>query len=161
MPQNKAPTALRILKGNPSKRALPKNEPQPDAGAEMPDNLSPVARQQWITVCEQLERAGLLTQVDRDALALYCETFARYREALDHLSRESCVVTSPNGYPIKNPWLTLAERAQDQMVALLREFGMTPAARSRVTVTNPRPKENKFLALLQKSGDGAIRQENK
>lgn len=67
------PTRLRILEGNPSKRPLPNNEPQPDPTMpECPDWLMADAKEEWHRVAPELHRIGLLTIVDQTALAGYC-----------------------------------------------------------------------------------------
>ena len=79
------PTALKIVRGNPGKRALPKDEPKPEAGAVAPDWLSPAAAEHWPLIARQLEDAQVLTVMDAPALALYCEAFARWKKANDHV----------------------------------------------------------------------------
>ena len=37
---NRKPTALRLIEGNRSKRAYPKDEPKPELGAQPPEWLS-------------------------------------------------------------------------------------------------------------------------
>ena len=62
------PTRLRILEGNPSKRPLPNNEPQPDPTMpECPDWLMADAKEEWHRVAPELHRIGLLTIVDQTA----------------------------------------------------------------------------------------------
>ncbi len=77
------PTALKVLQGNPGKRALPKGEPRPPAPSPPPAPrwLGEEARREWRRVARALHGAGLLTEADHDALALYCETFASWRRA--------------------------------------------------------------------------------
>lgn len=143
------PTALKIVRGNPGKRALPENEPTPQAGALTPEWLSPQAAEHWLEVAAQLEAAGVLTVIDAAALALYCEAFARWRAAMDHLRINGLVVTTPSGYPVQSPYLAIANKAHDQMAKLLIEFGMTPSSRSRVTKAKPSENKNPFADLVK------------
>jgi P27 family predicted phage terminase small subunit len=149
VPQNTVPTAIKILRGNPGHRPLPENEPTPELGAEMPEGLSSEAARHWPKISALLEDMGVLTNVDAQALALYCEVFARWRYACTQLARYGLVVKSPSGYPIQSPYLAIENRAQDQMVALMREFGMTPASRTKVSSVKPKQKENSFLRLMK------------
>src|SRR5262245_25415667 len=126
------PTELRILAGNPGHRPLPENEPKPELGAEMPDFLSAAAQEHWPKIARQLESVGVLTRMDAVALALYCETFARWKHANDQVFRFGTVIKSPNGYPMQSPWLQISNKAHEQMVRLLVEFGMTPSSRTRL-----------------------------
>lgn len=64
------PTALKILQGNPGHQKLPRNEPKPTADfPTRPGWLEPEAKREWMRVCGELHRLGLLTVVDRAALA--------------------------------------------------------------------------------------------
>lgn len=67
------PTFLKLLQGNPGKRELPQNEPQPakpkGAVPKAPRHLSDPARKQWRVVAKQLAGANILTELDAHALA--------------------------------------------------------------------------------------------
>ncbi|MFM0565801.1 phage terminase small subunit P27 family [Paraburkholderia sediminicola] len=131
------PTALKLARGNPGKRPLPDAEPRPGLEVVIPDWLSPAARKHWPTIADPLRAAGLLTALDATALALYCEAFARWKHANDHVVKFGPVVRGAAGYPVRSPYLTVANRAFAQMTHILVEFGMTPSSRSRVTATKP------------------------
>jgi P27 family predicted phage terminase small subunit len=129
------PTRLKLLQGNPGKRKLNREEPKPRPSLpEPPVYLSSEAKEHWGVVAAQLSEAGLLTDLDRDALALYCEAYARWVHANQQLARFGPLVKSPNGYPMQSPFLAIANKAFEQMRAMLVEFGMTPSSRSRVHV---------------------------
>src|SRR5262245_24433384 len=91
------PTALKVIRGNPGKRPLPENEPEPEAGAEAPDWRSPLALAHWPTVAAQLEAANVLTEMDAVALGLYCEAFARWKDANAQVERHGLVVQGQKG----------------------------------------------------------------
>lgn len=133
MGRKPVPTALKIVRGNPGKRPLNENEPTPKSDADMPDWLSKEAAKHWPVVAAQLRDAKLLSAVDGAALALYCEAFARWRHASDQVSKYGPVVKAPSGYPVQSPYLSIANKAHEQMCKLLIEFGMTPSSRSRVS----------------------------
>jgi P27 family predicted phage terminase small subunit len=143
------PTHLKVLRGNPGKRPLHENEPTPEPGAAMPTWLSPAAAAHWPAIAERLEKAGVLTVLDQTALAMYCEAFARWRHATDHVAQHGPVIVSPSGLARRSPHLVIADRASEQMVRLLTEFGMTPSSRSRVSKVQPdKPQMNPRAALL-------------
>jgi P27 family predicted phage terminase small subunit len=75
---------------------------------------------------------GILTTLDGTALAAYCQAFSRWVDAEAKARKLGPIIKSPSGYPMLNPYVTLAKTAFDQMTKYLIEFGMTPAARSRV-----------------------------
>ena len=135
------PTALRKLQGNPSKRPFPQNEPQPRSGIPpCPRHIQGEARKEWSRTSKELASCGLLTSVDRAALAAYCQAWARWVQAEGVLREAGLLIKTPNGMLVQSPMLAIANRAMDQMKAFLVEFGMTPAARTRVQVQPPEKK---------------------
>lgn len=134
MPGRKpTPTALKLVRGNPGHRPIRDDEPVPKGEAVMPEWLSPEAARHWPKVAQLLQDAGLLTSVDAAALALYCESFARWHHANQQVAKFGPVVKTPNGFPVQSPFLGIANKAQEQMTRLLVEFGMTPSSRTKVT----------------------------
>jgi P27 family predicted phage terminase small subunit len=101
---------------------------------ERPVTLSGAAAEEWDRITSLLARLGLVQEVDRAALAIYCQAWARWLEAEAALRRDGCVIESPNGYPIQSPWLAIAAQAVKQMHAAVAEFGLSPVARARIRV---------------------------
>ena len=134
------PTRLKVITGNPGKRPLNKNEPKPRPA--VPDCLTDAAKAEWERISQELLSLRLLTSIDRAALAAYCQAWGRWVEAEEALKKHGVVVRSPNGFPIQSPYLAIANKALDQMRAMLTEFGMSPSSRSRVTAQlSPMPPE--------------------
>jgi len=132
------PTQLKVLQGNPGKRALNKSEPKPAAKKpSAPKHLEGEAKREWNRIAKKLFELGLLTEVDRAALAMYCTTWARYVRAEEELARVDAewVASTDKGYEHQSAWLQVSNQAMKLMRALLAEFGMSPSSRSRVTIT--------------------------
>src|SRR5579859_506648 len=90
------PSRLKILQGNPGKRPLNDKEPQPAAGRpSCPKALGGEARKEWNRVARALLRLGLLTHIDRAALAGYCQSWARWVFAEARLAEEGAVHADP------------------------------------------------------------------
>ena len=84
-----------------------------------------------------LSAAKLLTPADRAALAGYCQCWARWVEAERFISEHGTVVQfrDEHGnlkYSQAAPHVGIAIKMLDRMRQFAAEFGMTPAARSRV-----------------------------
>jgi P27 family predicted phage terminase small subunit len=134
------PTNLKILHGNPGKRPLPQNEPKPAPIApDCPDWLCDDAKAEWARICPQLERLGLLTQVDMAAMVGYCESWAQYKKTMEFLHKHGEV------YPIKNedgsikylqqvPQVSIANKALGNIRAAASQIGLSPSDRSRIAV---------------------------
>jgi P27 family predicted phage terminase small subunit len=130
------PTALKLLRGNPSHRPLNIDEPKPKPGHLTPPTwLEGDAVVEWNRLAPILYRLGLLTEIDGQALATYCLAWARWREAETHIKRYGMVIKGKGGFPIISPFVAVANRSMAQMKGFLVEFGMTPSARSRVAAS--------------------------
>jgi len=144
------PTTLKMLRGNPGKRPLSDDEPRPKAKLPAPpSHLSAEAKREWWRLGKQLAAMGLMTKVDRAALALYCQAWARWLEAEVALKKYGVIVKSPNGFPMQSPYLAVANKAMEQIRAMLTEFGMSPSSRTRVHAT-PQPDEEDELERWQR-----------
>ena len=143
------PTLLKLFEGNPGKRPLNKNEPKPRPAVPCcPSHLSGEAKKEWRRIVPELAAVGLITRIDRAALAMYCEAWGRWLEAEDALRKYGVMVKSPNGFPMQSPYLAVANKAMEQMRGLLTEFGMSPASRTRISVWEPDAGDPEFEALL-------------
>jgi len=136
------------LQGNPGRRPLPDDEPRLESCfPDPPDHLSEAARKHWNEVGGMLHEAGILTAVDADALAAYCELHARWVEANEKIREYGLVIKSPSGAPMQSPYFKISAITFDAMKAMLVEFGMTPSSRARVKSTKPKEVENPFAAI--------------
>jgi P27 family predicted phage terminase small subunit len=139
------PTALKILRGNPGKRRLPREEPKPaPAGAAAPSDLSTPARALWDEHAPELARLHLLTILDRRALATACrlqavgEAFLQDAErSLEVASRRKKTAGARARRP--SPALWAALKCLEKAHALWYRFGITPSERTRLQ--SPTPKE--------------------
>lgn len=146
------PTVLRELAGNPGKRPLNQAEAKPKQEIpQCPRHLSDEAKKEWHRIVKDLFEAGLFTKIDRPALAAYCQAYGRWVEAEAHLEDEDFVQVTDKGYQYQTPWLSIANQAMKQMHNFLAEFGMTPAARSRVNATPPKEEADELEQLLFKT----------
>ena len=131
------PTALKVLEGNPGKRPLNGNEPKPEKTApKCPSWLEHEAKKEWRRMTKTLEAIGVLTQVDATAFAGYCQAYARWKEAEEFLSKHGTIFKTPSGYIQQVPQVSIAQTYLKIMKDFCSEFGLTPAARSRISVSN-------------------------
>jgi P27 family predicted phage terminase small subunit len=145
------PTRLKLLTGNPGKRALNANEPKPEAAIpECPVELGPVARREWERMATQLAALRILTHLDRAALAAYCGAYAMWAEATDSIQKYGTMVKSPTGYPVQSPYVSIANRQAEIMMRIASEFGFTPASRSRISA--PPRDEHDLFSMVDHSG---------
>lgn len=128
------PTALKVLRGNPGKRPLPKNEPMPDANEpHMPAWLDEDARAEWRRIVPILLKMKVLTVADGAALAVYCEAYSTMGQALKTLHQDGPTFISPKtSVEHARPEVGIVQQCRMHIKAFCQEFGMTPSARSRM-----------------------------
>ena len=135
------PSSLKLVQGNPGRRPVADGEPTPEVVApDCPGHLLAEARGEWDRIMPFLLRYRLVTEIDTAALALYCQAYGRWQEAERRIAEmrekggDGLLVKAPSGYPIQNPYLAIANRAMEDCHKYLQQFGLSPSARTRVTV---------------------------
>ncbi len=134
------PTRIKKLAGNPGRRRLNTSEPRPPVPTAIPYAprfLNAEARDEWNRMVNILVQMGLYTEVDRAALAMYCQAWGRWVVAERRLASEGEIIQSEQGGTYQNPWRHEANKAQEQMRRMLAEFGLTPSSRSRLSAPAP------------------------
>ncbi len=138
------PTAKKKLRGNPGRRPLPKNEPQPKISRNIPlapRHLDRVAQKEWRRMAKELHPLGLLTNIDLTALAAYCSTYSIWLDAQSQIQKHGVLIKAQSGFPMQSPYLQISNKAMSEIRKWLIEFGMTPSSRSRVEVKEVKPKD--------------------
>ena len=136
------PTKLRLLEGNRGKRALPKDEPQPEAcEPKLPATVKrdPVALAEWqrIASLTLLKHAAVLTLADGPMLEATSRAYSEYESAdaaLRGYGSETYSSITQGGGVIHRPYPEVAIRADAwrRWVAGLTHFGLSPATRGKV-----------------------------
>jgi P27 family predicted phage terminase small subunit len=142
------PTAIKRLEGNPGKRKLNEDEPTLTVGApECPDHLDEVAKKEWGRLTVILTAMKVLTEADYIALANLCQAYSTLINAQRQLNKTGILYKSKSGYIQQSPLLGIIHTQTTIVNNLLREFGLTPSSRTRVTIAEPEKKPNRFAAL--------------
>lgn len=136
-------TNLKILEGNPSKRPLNNDEPQPEQGAVCPTWLSKKAKKEWHRLAPILESCGILTRADEDTLAAYCDALVNFKRCTKLLEVGDLVEDGK-----VNPMI----RAQRNYAELLTKFGtrlgLSPSDRTSLKVS-PKKSVSKWEGKIQ------------
>lgn len=142
------PTKIKELRGTTRSCREKAQEPEYPRGLlEAPSHLAGLALDHWHEIYPKLEKAGVMSSIDAVALAAYCVAYQRWRVATDEVDKFGPVIESPSGYPIQSPYLAIANKAFEQMLKLMSEFGMTPSSRTRVSANKREPEKKGFSAL--------------
>lgn len=149
---------LRLLEGNPGKRRLPQPKARPAAArrrrprmASPPAWMPELGRAEWFRVGRLLTASGILTDTDLTALAAYCDAYCRWLDAREALARDGLTTETASGNLKAHPATVVVHQAVTEMRQFMAEFGLTPAARARVTA--PVPPARSIADLLNDLSD--------
>lgn len=146
------PTEVKKRQGTLQKCRTNAKEPTPQKGApKMPTGLSKKARAYWKDIAPQLDEMGVLTRADAMALTRLCEAVADWHQANEAEAEHGLVFTTVDGLIKANPATRLKSDADKRIRAWLIEFGLTPAARSKVSAKEgDEDKDNPYAQFLGK-----------
>ena len=156
---------LKLLRGSPGHQKI-HEEVQPELAPDIPEppkHLHRYASAEWRRIATECYRLRLLTTLDVQSLAAYCQAYAHWRKAIEQIARAETLNPDSGGmtvaridkegntYHIRNPMLTAANHAAREMLRFASEFGLTPAARARLASglsagEKPRGKFDGYLA---------------
>jgi P27 family predicted phage terminase small subunit len=138
MPNMRKPTALKMIEGTNRKARENPNEPMLESSIpNMPSWLPPKAKTCWRELSELLLGMRVITKADRKCLELLCDAYSEYRDCRKF-------VTS-NGYTYKTvtqsgdelhrpyPQVNMAQNAWKRVLDGLKEFGLSPSSKSKVS----------------------------
>ncbi len=108
-----------------------------------------------------LKNLGLLTKIDHAMFEAYCRTYSDWVRFSQKAYNSPVVMVGgkkkktagkneviiEKGYPMINPFLSLAQKALKDLRAIATEFGLTPSSRSRIRAEGPTDQDDlgKFL----------------
>ena len=152
------PTALKLLHGEKNKDRIRVDEPKPrPITPEVPPTLDKYAKAEWKRMVPILERNRLLTEVDGNTLAAYCQLISLNIQTSKALKRcgykmvaEKHTVDGAGNEFIEvkaNPLVNQQLKIISQLVPYFREFGMTPVSRTKIS-TGGRMDPGEYEALL-------------
>lgn len=140
------PTPTPILEARGSWRAKTRDgEPEVTGIPLCPDWLSDDAKQAWNRLIPMLTSAGIIGEVDENALTRYCQTFALWQICAKFTAEHGMT------YPVRNvagkvtdfkefAQVGRASRLSDQLLRIEQNFGMTPSARASLSVGTTKAK---------------------
>ncbi len=139
------PSGLKLVTGTDRADRRNPGEPRPVPRCpDPPPHLTAEACAEWIRISQQLCALGILSEIDRAALAAYCQAYGRWVQAetaLDQMATrdqltKGLMIRTKGGNAIQNPLVGTANKAMSDMMRYAAEFGMTPSARTRISAEN-------------------------
>lgn len=138
------PAALKALSGTVRADRVAPNQPLPSIGRpKRPSYLKGVGRRAWDFFADELIALKVLTPKDGAALELLCDAYVEWVQARDAVRENGLTFESATqfGFTLRpRPEVRIASDAWRRMHRMLVEFGLTPAARTRVSMAAPKDK---------------------
>ena len=140
------PSKTRIAEGFRAHRPLPNEPKYSTVIPETPKGISASAKRIWNELVDEMAAAGVLCRVDKNALWQLCEDEALLVEARKMAAQQgtTALLTTPEGKQAMQMIRDLSAR----IIVERREFGLTPASRSRVSVVGRGSEEQGFNDTL-------------
>jgi P27 family predicted phage terminase small subunit len=137
-------------RGNPGKRPLNQWEPQPlPVSPTCPAHLDADAKKEWRRLVKILMRMRVLTEADGMALASLCQTWSTMTKAQQKLNETGMLLKTPSGYVQQSPLISIVNSCTETVTRLSREFGLTPASRTRIHAGPKSGAPSKTMQLLE------------
>jgi len=153
------PTHLKLLEGTYRRDLAPKREPKAPAckPARMapPAGIGKGARAEWRRIVPILHKMGILSTADRSVIAAYCQAWQRWLEFEKCIDEHGSTFTTEQGYVCQRPEVSMAVKQGTMLRQLAGELGLSPSARSRVEVPEPKPSKDATEDLLFGKSRGA------
>jgi P27 family predicted phage terminase small subunit len=128
---------LKVLRGNPGKRAMNRSEPVPAGDlAEPQDWFTESQKAGWNYAIKHAPR-GLLKKLDRSVLTAWVVAEDLHRRASEQVDKFGILTKAPNtGLPMQSPYLPVLNRQAVIMLKAAELLGFTPASRPRVQIAD-------------------------
>lgn len=135
MPRKPKPTALKVVSGTTRGKATEAARARL-SGTTPPAFLSDRAAQHWPELADLLADMAVLTDGDKTALGLLCETLCEWIEAGQTIAQHGATyeAVTEAGAVMHRAHPAVAQRADAarRVQSLLSEFGLTPSARAKL-----------------------------
>lgn len=166
-----APTVLKLHQGNRSKRPIDMSGVNPKVEIpDAPNHLGKEAKKEWKRITPELLELGLISKIDRTALAMYCQAAGRLFELeqafeatvknivekskVDYARAVEVASTSltPNGFAQQSVIVQLLSKHREQVHKYLQSFGLSPSARGRIQPSSNNGQGELFAGQGQPTG---------
>jgi P27 family predicted phage terminase small subunit len=145
------PTQLKVVSGNPGKRSINENEPQPVSfDLTAPDWFDDLQRDYWNDAVSSAP-PGLLSTMDREVLAVWVVSAVMHRRAvvaqnaIDEGKTAPMLTKTPGGMPVQSPYISIINKQSAVMLKAAAEMGFTPSSRSRISLGSRTDDDNPFV----------------
>jgi P27 family predicted phage terminase small subunit len=140
---------LKLLEGNPGKRKIEKQPKLEIKNLKCPIWLNKEAKKEWKRVFTLLEKLELISDIDMTIFAMYCQNYARWKQAETELNDENLKVMGRTGY-IVNPLVKISQTYQTRLKISIEKLGLSPSDRANLDIAMNDDNENDGIAKYLK-----------
>lgn len=150
--RKRTPTQIKLVRGNPGKRKINKNEPkgQPIYPDPSKDLKYAETKALWKKYAPVAFRMGVLTENSEHTWSVTWEAYDDYLKAREDVYKNGITLetTGANNSVVQkaNPAIKMMENAWRRHVHGLSLFGFNPMDQGKVTVDKPEEEEDPLLA---------------
>lgn len=109
-----------------------------------PEYLTPLAQKHWPELVESLGHHGIINELDRDVLGVYCSLIARFIELDEKLDEVGMTQMTKSGYEAETGTFTAWNKLIKPIMAYAKQLGLTPPARIAMQSKDPAQSELNF-----------------
>ena len=154
---------LKVLTGNPGKRPINQNEPEPPKGIpSMPEWLRefPVAISEWDRESRILDGMGVMTVAEEGILAVRCYLASEIQQMAKDIQKEGRVAYISRMDSVGNEIMEAKTNPkcvqQPKLITEYRQLGsllgLDPGSRSKLSVSPDQKSNSKFDGLIANGG---------
>lgn len=144
------PIHLQLVEGNPNRLTKAEIEARkageakvrpPSDRVKPPVWLGKKAKALFRKLVKDLESTELLTNVDVETLAVYCDAVERYAQATQEIEATGITVVGSQGTPVQNPAVLVASKYAGIIAKCASKLGLDPASRASLAIPKESPKK--------------------
>lgn len=148
------PTPLKLLAGNPGKRAVedtPESPPLPPED-EPPPWLHEDAKEFYREIASIVSGMRVGTEADRFGMVALAQALAEVKIAHEQMNKYGRVIKDKSGGAQRNPYAVHSAQYLQFVRQFITEYGMTPCSRARLIAKAEGGEEDAFSAYLRGGG---------
>ncbi|MGG0491319.1 phage terminase small subunit P27 family, partial [Bacillus pumilus] len=115
-----------------------------------------MAKNEWIRIYPHIIELPI-SELDRTLLAMYCNSYAQYRQALEDVAKEGQVVFEVNskGFEVKkkNPSIEIMMQMSKEIRAIAGQLGLALDARLRLVGLGDDSEEDDIFEAMRQDDD--------
>lgn len=115
----------------------------------IPDNVSDETAKFMKAVIKELRQKQKIGVIDSGALNMLMTSYEMYLQATDMLLMQGPTTTNKYGDTIPNPAQTIASKNYNQVLAIMKEYGLTAKSRVNLKDTNESEEDSPLESFLK------------